>query len=100
MCSTSAPSNPKNAERHTSTPPSGAPSPGRRAITQSTCHQMWWPAHDQPVYTDDRLPVWDSRARAFTNPDTGVPLPSWEQACEELTEPAHVVRFGEQVHVK
>jgi hypothetical protein len=29
-----------------------------------------------------------------------VPLPSWEQACEVLTEPAHVVRFGEQVHVK
>jgi hypothetical protein len=44
--------------------------------------------------------VWDSRARAFTDPDTGVPLPSWEQACKGLTEPAHVVRFGEQVHVK
>jgi hypothetical protein len=26
--------------------------------------------------------------------------PTWEQACEELTEPAHVVRFGTQVHVK
>jgi hypothetical protein len=71
-----------------------------RAITAATYHQVWWPAHDQPVYTDDRLPTWDSRARAFTDPDTGVPLPSWEQACEGLTEPAHVVRFGEQVHVK
>ena len=71
-----------------------------RAITQATYHQVWWPAHEQLRYTDDRLPVWDSRARAFTDPDTGVPLPSWEQACEALTEPAHVVRFGEQVHVK
>ncbi|MGH3784027.1 MAG: replication initiator, partial [Pseudonocardiaceae bacterium] len=71
-----------------------------RAITQATYHQVWWPAHDQLRYADDRFPVWDSRARAFTDPDTGVPLPSWEQACEGLTEPAHVVRFGEQVHVK
>jgi hypothetical protein len=51
-------------------------------------------------YTEDKLPVWDSRAQAFTDPDTGIPLPSWEQACEELTEPTHVVRFGAQVHVK
>jgi hypothetical protein len=27
-------------------------------------------------------------------------LPSWEQACAGSTEPSHVVRFGEQVHVK
>ena len=38
--------------------------------------------------------------KAFTDPDTGSSLPTWEQACEELTEPAHVVRFGAQVHVK
>jgi hypothetical protein len=71
-----------------------------RAITAATYHQVWWPAHDQLRYTDDRLPVWDSRARAFADPDTRAPLPSWEHACEGLTEPAHVVRFGEQVHVK
>jgi hypothetical protein len=71
-----------------------------RAITAATYHQVWWPAHDQLVYTDGHLPVWDTRAKAFTDPDTGTPLPTWEQACEELTEPAHVVRFGEQVHVK
>jgi Replication initiator protein, pSAM2 len=71
-----------------------------RAITAATYHQVWWPAHDQLVYTDGRLPVWDSRAKAFTDPDTGVPLPTWEQACEDLTEPAHMVRFGAQVHVK
>jgi hypothetical protein len=71
-----------------------------RAITAATYHQVWWPAHDQLVYTDERMPVWDTRAKAFTDPDTGTPLPTWDQACEELTEPAHVVRFGEQVHVK
>ena len=61
---------------------------------------MWWPAHDQLVYTHGRLPVWDSRTKAFTDPDTSTSLPTFEQACETLTEPAHVVRFGTQVHVK
>src|SRR6185437_352427 len=71
-----------------------------RAITAATYHQVWWPAHDQLRYTDERRPVWDIRAKAFTDPDTGTPLPSWEQACDQLTQPAHVVRFGNQVHVK
>jgi hypothetical protein len=71
-----------------------------RAITAATYHQVWWPAHDQLVYTGGRLPVWDSRAKAFTDPDTAIPLPTWDQACAELTQPAHVVRFGAQVHVK
>jgi hypothetical protein len=71
-----------------------------RAITAATYHQVWWPAHDQLRYTPERLPVWNIRAKAFTDPGTGTPLPTWEQACEELTEPAHVVRFGTQVHVK
>ncbi|MGH3905489.1 MAG: replication initiator, partial [Pseudonocardiaceae bacterium] len=35
-----------------------------------------------------------------TDPDTREPLPSWDEACEELTGPAHVARFGTQVHVK
>jgi hypothetical protein len=71
-----------------------------RAITAATYHQVWWPAHDQLVYEGARLPVWDTRAKAFTHPDTGRPLPTWEQACEELAVPAHVVRFGEQSHVR
>jgi hypothetical protein len=71
-----------------------------RAITAATYHQIWWPPHDQLLYTDERLPVWDTRAKTFTDPDTGAPLPTWEQACEQLTEPTHVVRFGTQVHVK
>jgi hypothetical protein len=56
--------------------------------------------HDDLVYSGDRLPVWNARAKTFTDPDTGAPLPTWEQACEELTAPAHVVYFGTQVHVK
>jgi hypothetical protein len=71
-----------------------------RAIAAATYHQVWWPAHDQPAYEDGRLPVWDTRVKGFTDPDTGHPLPTFEQACEDLTEPAHVVQFGEQVHVK
>jgi hypothetical protein len=71
-----------------------------RAITAATYHQVWWPAHDDLIYSSERPPVWDARAKAFTDPDTGTPLPTWEQACEELAEPAHVVRFGAQVHVK
>jgi hypothetical protein len=70
-----------------------------RAITAATYHQVWWPAHDQLIYGGERLPVWDTRAKAFTAPDTRAPLPTWDQACEQLTEPAHVVRFGAQVHV-
>lgn len=71
-----------------------------RAITAATYHQVWWPHHDQLIYGEEQLPVWNVRAKTFTDPDTGAPLPTWEQACEELTEPAHVVRFGTQVHVK
>ena len=71
-----------------------------RAITAATYHQVWWPVHDQLIYGGDRSPVWDTRAKAFTDPDNGQPLPTWEQACEELTEPAHIARFGAQVHVK
>jgi hypothetical protein len=71
-----------------------------RAITTATYHQVWWPAHDHLVYSGDRVPVWDTRAKAFTDPDTGAALPTFDQACQELTEPAHVIRFGSQVHVK
>ncbi|MDQ3763151.1 MAG: replication initiator protein [Actinomycetota bacterium] len=71
-----------------------------RAITAATYHQVWWPPHDNLIYSGKRLPVWDQRAKSFTDPGTGQPLPSWEQACEQLTEPAHIVRFGEQIHVK
>ncbi|MGQ0480587.1 MAG: replication initiator [Pseudonocardia sp.] len=71
-----------------------------RAITAATYHQVWWPPHDTLVYSGDRVPVWDAHTKGFTDPDTRAPLPTFNQACEDLTEPAHVVRFGAQVHVK
>lgn len=61
---------------------------------------MWWPPHDQPVYNGDRVPHWDDRTRGFVDLDTATPLPGFDQACQELTAPAHVVTFGTQVHVK
>ena len=71
-----------------------------RAITGATYHQVWWPRHDKPTYTGDRMPIWDDRTKGFVDPDTRTPLPTFHQASEDLDEPAHVVRFGTQVHVK
>jgi excisionase family DNA binding protein len=73
----------------------------RRAVRQvraATYHQLWWPAHDTPVYTD-RLPQWTDRG--YIDPDTGELLPTWDEALDALdadpeAEPAHVVRFGDQ----
>lgn len=71
-----------------------------RQVVDATYHQVWWPAHDEPVYTDERMPVWDDRAKAFVDPDSRQPLEDWDSAVDELHEPAHVVRFGQQVHSK
>jgi hypothetical protein len=71
-----------------------------RAIAAATYHQVWWPAHDQITYSGSNVPRWDDRAHGFVNPDTGESLPTFDQACEELSEPAHVVTLGPQVHVK
>src|SRR4029450_11982339 len=65
-------------------------------------HQLWWPSHDQPVYVD-RVPVWTERG--YTDPTTGVVLPTWAEALDALGEdpearPAHVVVFGEQDNIQ
>ncbi len=70
-----------------------------RLVTEATYHQVWWPAHDELVYTD-RKPLWDADIRSFVAPETREPLRSWDDAVEAVTEPAHVVRFGAQVHSK
>lgn len=71
-----------------------------RAITQATYYQLWWPMHDRPVYTGDRLPVWSDTEDGYVDPATGEKLPTWDQALDQLDtdcdEPAHVVRFGAQ----
>lgn len=73
-----------------------------RAITAATYHQVWWPAHDEVVYSGDRLPRWDHHHKAFVDPDTRAPLPTWDEATDPdaLATPAHTVVFGPQVHVK
>ncbi|WP_435818348.1 replication initiator [Amycolatopsis keratiniphila] len=70
-----------------------------RMVTEATYHQVWWPDHDEIVYTD-REPLWDMDSRSFVDPDTRQPLPSWDEAVEAVEEPAHVVTFGRQVHSK
>ncbi|MEV6136484.1 replication initiator [Nocardia sp. NPDC051990] len=73
-----------------------------RAVTAATYHQVWWPHHDQEVYADSRMPVWDADAGTFTDPDTGQPLTGWDEALDVMDlvdelDPAHVIRFGVQV---
>jgi hypothetical protein len=44
-----------------------------------------WPSFDQPVHTDPEwLPAWDAKAKTYRDPDTGFPLPTWEQALDQL----------------
>ena len=73
-----------------------------RAITAATYHQVWWPPHDEIVYSGDALPRWDNHHKAFVDPDTRAPLLGWDEATDPdvLTSPAHTVVFGPQVHVK
>jgi hypothetical protein len=71
-----------------------------REVRAATYHQVWWPAHDTPVYVD-RLPRWSEAIGGYLDPTTGAVLPTWDQALDTLdtdtdTEPAHVVRFGPQ----
>jgi hypothetical protein len=69
-----------------------------RQVTAATYHQVWWPAHDELVYLDGELPVWDDGR--FVDPTTRRPLTSWAEALDAVEEPAHVVTFGRQVHSK
>jgi hypothetical protein len=65
-----------------------------RQVTAATYHQVWWPTHDKLVYTDGRVPVWEPRTKAFTDPDTRQPLTSWSDALDRVEQPAHVVTLG------
>ncbi len=71
-----------------------------RQVTEATYHQVWWPAHDELVYLDGRLPVWEPLGKVFVDPDTRQPLTAWADAVDAVDEPAHVVTFGAQVHSK
>ncbi|MGV9681001.1 replication initiator [Nocardia sp. NPDC003482] len=78
-----------------------------RQVTAATYHQVWWPHFDPDnrLYGGAHQPVWDHRKATFTDPDTGQPLTYWDDALDVLDlvddlEPAHVVRFGEQMDRK
>jgi hypothetical protein len=72
-----------------------------RAITAATYRQIFWPNHDTQRYTGKNMPFWDGKAKGFVDPETRKVLPTFEEATPgEGEEPAHVVRFGAQVHVK
>ena len=69
-----------------------------RQVIQATYLQVWWPPFDTPVYRH-RLPEWEGDN--YLDPDSGRPLPTWDQALAELDAddsavPAHVMRFGRQ----
>lgn len=76
-----------------------------RQVAAATYHQLWWPAHDRPLYgtvTNPDLPEWDETSERFLDPATGVLLPTWDEALDDLgadpaAQPAHVVRCGSQV---
>ncbi|MFD7984859.1 replication initiator [Kitasatospora indigofera] len=73
-----------------------------RQVVAATYHQVWWPSADRPTYTPGRAPRWAPELGAFTDPATGTPLPTWEEALDDLdqdpdAEPLHVVRFGPQL---
>ncbi|MEV5709929.1 replication initiator [Actinoallomurus sp. NPDC052274] len=72
-----------------------------RQVVAATYTQVWWPSTDRVVYAGERLPYWDARERAYLDPDTHLPLATWQEALRTLddddAEPLHVGRFGRQI---
>jgi hypothetical protein len=52
------------------------------------------------IVYDCVLPAWDPERQTYVDPETGVPLPSWDEAVDQLDQPAHVARFGVQVDAR
>ncbi|MEV0088196.1 replication initiator [Saccharopolyspora sp. NPDC050642] len=72
-----------------------------KQVAAATYHQVWWPEHGDPVYGGRRVPVWVPERSAWCDPDTREPLRSFEDALPgEDDDPAHVVRFGNQVDIR
>ena len=75
-----------------------------RQVARATYHQVWWPAHDEPVYSGNQAPAWTDD-RGYVDPDTGRALRTWEQALDDLdaeadARPAHTIRFGRQLDIQ
>lgn len=76
-----------------------------KQVAAGTYFQVWWPHHDQQIYSGEHMPVWDHQACRFVDPDTRQPLPTFDEAQDIVSgvdelEPAHVVRFGSQIDPK
>ncbi len=78
-----------------------------RQVAAATYHQVWWPDPGDLQYDPADpagLPVWNKQLETFIDPETGAVLLFWEEAVEstfaEDAQPAHVARFGAQVHSK
>ena len=72
-----------------------------RQVIAATYASVWWPPHDRIIYAGTNIPVSDNQAEAYVDPHTHTPLPTWDQALDELDHdedagPAHVLRFGRQ----
>jgi hypothetical protein len=70
-----------------------------KEVTRATYAQVWWPSFNVSVYID-RVPVWDRRTMSYVDPSTGVVLPTWAEAIDELEAPSVVLRFGMQLDVQ
>lgn len=71
-----------------------------RKVVGGVYHQVWWPHFNEAVYTD-HLPVWNPQVGGYVDPDSGQPLPTWDQALDRIDptsgeEPAHMIRPGSQ----
>ncbi len=64
-----------------------------RQVAAATYHQVWWPACDQPLYSADRLPVWDEQTGGYRDPDSGAALPTWEEALDAIEAEANSRTF-------
>ena len=71
-----------------------------KAVAKATYYAAWWPPLDRVVYRSAMVPVWDEETRCYVDPATGEALASWEEATQDLTEPAHVARLGVQIDIK
>jgi hypothetical protein len=71
-----------------------------REVRAATYHQVWWPAHNEPVYVEE-LPRWSDEIGGYVDPVSGTVLSTWDEALDGIdadpdAQPAHVVRFGDQ----
>ncbi|MFB9183287.1 replication initiator [Dactylosporangium sucinum] len=76
-----------------------------RRIAAATYHQVWWPPVDVVRYDEHDAPIWDPDGGGYVDPDTRAPLPTWNEALDQVdadpdAEPVHVARFGPQVHAE